>query len=185
MVAKLKITVPSVALTYDKKVLRATMRVAGNEVAAATRSLLRTSTGGGRTYYGTGGGSSAAFRGGYQKKKYSASLAGMAPRNLTGTLARSIVVKPFKSGEGVAIRDSAFYALMLEAGAQGGGGKKGARNVYAKRGGVRVRVKLVGSRILEKRPFLTRALDAKQGSLAPRIQGAAIQGIKLVRVKGR
>ena len=119
MSASLKVTVPVVALVYDKKVLKQTLRVAGNEVAAGTRRLIRSSAGGGKVYYGTGGGRSAAKRGGYHKVRYTASAPGQAPVSLTGTLLRSVKVRPFKSGEGVAIREGVFYAVMLQAGAQG------------------------------------------------------------------
>jgi len=183
MLSRLKITVPSVALTFEKKLLRGTMRVAGTEVAAVARTLIRGKAGAGRGYYGPGG-SAAAYRGGYVKGRYQASAAGASPVSVTGTLARSIKVKPFKSGEGVAVRDNAFYALFLEAGARGGigSGKKGVKGIHnrrVKRGKSIAR----GSRVLEKRPFLTRALEMKEGALGPRVRDAATQGIKLVRVK--
>jgi phosphotransferase system IIB component len=53
MVTRLQVTVPTVALVYDKKILKQTLRVAGNEVAAASRQLIRRSQGGGKVYYGS------------------------------------------------------------------------------------------------------------------------------------
>ena len=77
----------------------------------------------------------------------------------------------------MAIRDAAFYALFLEAGAKGGG--------RVSRGGVRVKGKggIGKSRVLEARPFLSAALAARQASLGPRIQASLAQDIKLVRMK--
>ena len=92
-------------------------------------------------------------------------------------MARSIRVRPFKSGEGVSIRDSAFYALFLEAGAKGGG--------RISRAGVRVKGKggISKHRVLEPRPFLSAALAARRASLGPRIEASLAQDIRLVRVK--
>ena len=176
MATSLRIRASSATLLYSKKNLRQVMRTAGAEVAATARSLIRNSAGGGRMYRGPGG-SAARYRGGYQKGAHQAAAAGNAPASITGTLAKSIRVRPFKSGEGVAIRDAAFYALFLEAGAKGGG--------RVSRGGVRVKGKggIGKSRILEPRPFLSAALAARQASLGPRIQASLAQDIKLVRVK--
>jgi len=173
----LKITVPTVALVYDKKILKQTLRVAGNEVAGATRQLIRKSVGGGRIYYGAGG-SAAKYRGGYKSGKYIASAPGQAPVSVTGTLLRSIKVRPFKNGEGVAVRESAFYALFLSVGARGGvgSGKFGVKGRRNKRG-------IVGSRVLKPRPSLTTALAARQTSLASRVEAAAVAGIRMQRVK--
>lgn len=180
--ADLKIRVSSARLIYNKKHLRQTMRTAGAEVAATARALIRNSSGGGKTYRGAGG-SAAAFRGGYRKGLYQASAPGSAPSSITGTLAKSIRVRPFKSGDGVSIKDAAFYALFLEAGAQGGGGRKGARNVYKQHGGKKIRVAINGIRVLQARPFLSAALDARKGSLGPRIQASLQQDIKLVKMR--
>jgi hypothetical protein len=176
MVTSLKIAVPSVALVYDKKVLRQTMRVAGNEVAAATRRLIRSSVGGGKVYYGSGG--SSAYRGGYRPGRYTASAAGGAPVSVTGTLLRSIKVRPFKSGEGVTVREAAFYALFLERGARGGvgSGKAGVKGKRNKRGPV-------GSRVLLPRPSLTTALATRQASLEGRVGAAALAGIRMQRLR--
>ena len=173
MVARLSITAPSYEFEYNKKHLRAVMRAAGAEIARVARASIRGS-GTGIVYRGTGGGSSAAFRGGYRKGHFQASAPGQAPAKVTGTLAKSIRVRPFKSGEGVAIRDTAFYAVMLEGGAKGGGPGRKFRN---RRSGVG------GSRVLQARPFLTAALTARQTSIAGRIEASVQQDIAFVRVK--
>jgi hypothetical protein len=172
----LRVTVPAVALVYDKKILKQTLRVAGNEVAAATKQLIRKSAGGGKVYYGSGG--SSGYRGGYKRGRYTASGPGQAPVSVTGTLLKSIKVRPFKSGEGVAVREGAFYALFLSAGAVGGvgSGKAGVKGRRNKRG-------VVGSRVLKPRPSLATALAARQGALTGRIEAAAVAGIRMQRAK--
>lgn len=175
---RLKVTVPSVALVYDKKILKQTLRVAGQEVAATTRTLLRSTSGSGRTYRGPGG-SAAAYRGGYVKKRYKASSPGQAPVRVTGTLAKSLKVYTFKNGEGVAVRERAFYALFLAKGAKGGGGQKGTAN---KRSRGRLRA-LVGSRVLLARPSLETAMARQSAGLMSRVQAAASAGVKMERMR--
>jgi uncharacterized protein (AIM24 family) len=177
----LKVQVQAGALTYDKRKLKAVMRAAGAEVAAVARKLIRSSAGGGRLYYGTGG---AQYRGGYRKLRYQASGAGSAPVRVTGTLLGSIKAYPYPSGEGVAIRDTKFYALFLEGGAKGGVGSrkkdvKGKRNTYQRKKLLAV----AGVRVLAPRPFLSTALESREASLGARI-GASIEGdLKFVRVR--
>lgn len=178
MATSLRVSVQSAAFVWDKKFLRQTMRTAGAEVAATARNLIRTSAGGGRTYRGPGG-SAAKYRGGYQKGAYQASAAGSAPRSVTRTLERSIRVSAFKSGEGVAIRDSAFYALFLEAGAKGGGRRGTAGAKVRGKGGIGK------ARVLLARPFLSAALVQRQGTLGPRVQASLKSGVKLVRVSAK
>ena len=170
---RLTVSAPSYEFVYNKKHLRAVMRAAGAEIARVTRTMLRNS-GSGRVYRGTGGGSSAKFRGGYRRGSFQASAPGQAPAKVTGTLAKSIRVRPFKSGEGVAIRDTAFYAVMLEGGAKGGGPGRRFRN---KRGGAG------SARVLEARPFLTAALGSRQASIAGRIQASIADDMAFVKVK--
>ena len=175
---RLNVSVPfALRLTLDKRGKLAVLRKAGNEVASKARSLIRRAQGGGRTYYG-GGGSKwrPKFHG-----KYQASAPGQPPVNVTGTLAKSIKVRPFPSGDGVAVRDSAFYALFLEAGASGGqgSGRKGVKGKRNKRSGK------VGSRVLAPRPFLSAALSgADERALGARIEEALLRGIAL-RKAGR
>ena len=156
---RLQITIDSgYALVYGKKQLKALMRKAGGEIAATARALIRRSTGGGQDYRGSGG--SSKYRGGYKPGHYTASVPGQAPVSVTGTLANSIKVRPFKSGEGVAIRDAAFYALFLQAGAKGPNG-----------------------RVLMPRPFLTQALEQREASIGARIKASIVDDIEFRRIK--
>lgn len=170
---RLQITVPSAVFTVQKKNLRKALRQAGNEVAAATRAQLRQAAGAGRLYRGPGG-SAAAYRGGYKAGAYRASAPGSAPVRVTGFLANSIKVLMARSGESVAIRDAAFYALFLEHGAKGGGNGKATRNRRGKPGSIRV---------LEPHPFLTTALAAREPGLTDRLGTALRNDIAFVRVK--
>jgi hypothetical protein len=184
---RLRVHMPSYEFSYDKKQIGKVMRAAGNEVAQITRKLLSNTAGTGRLYYSTGG-SAAEYRGGYRKTRHFASAAGTAPVRVTGSLARSIRVTLFKSGEGVAIRDAIFYALFLQAGAKGGapkGGRsgKGLRNVYEKRGGVNRLAEVKGIRILAPRPFLSIALESREASISARIQASLKDDIAFVRIK--
>lgn len=156
-------------ITYEKKQLKALMRKAGQEVAALARSLIRRSVGGGRLYRGSGGSKYRPYKAG----SYTASGPGQAPVSVTGTLARSIVARPFKSGEGVAIRDTMFYALFLEKGARGGGRKSGLKG----------KAKSATGRILEPRPFLTAALAQRSGSIESRLRDTILRDIAFVRQK--
>lgn len=170
---RVRVQVTSAGLVVNtKKDLKRTMRQAGSLVALATRRLLRASSSGGRVYYGSGG--SSRYKSGYVSGRHVASLPGAAPNSQTGTLARSIKVRPFRSGEGVAVRESAFYALFLAAGARGGGGVKGARN---KRGGV------AGVRDLAPRPSLTTALAQNKPRIDALIRAAVDRDIGWVRTR--
>lgn len=160
-------------LVNSKKNLRAIMRKAGTEVAAAAKKEIRGATAGGRTYRGSGGN---PYRGGYRSGPYTASSPGRPPANITGTLLRSIAVRPFKSGEGVAVRARVFYALFLQVGAKGGGKGKASRN---RRG------KATSARVLVARPFLSTALDSRSASLGTRIRDAIVSDIAFVRAKAR
>lgn len=161
---KLEVQVSSAGLIVnEKKQLKKLMRQAGAEVASVARALIRRSEGGGRTYYRDG-------------KKYQASAPGAAPGSVSGALLRGIKVRPFKSGEGVAIRDTEFYALMLEGGAKGGG-RKGGKKARNRRGVAQT------SRVLMPRPFLSAALAQRQASLGLRIRNAIMSDIAFKRVK--
>lgn len=180
----ISVRVTSAGLVVNtKQQLRRVMRQAGADIAKAARALIRGSTGGGRLYYGSGG--SSSYRGGYRKGRFTASAPGQAPHSVTGTLARSIKVRPYKSGEGVAIRDSMFYGLFLEAGAKGGGGNAhNARNVSmidSKTGRARLKKRAIGTtRVLAPRPFLSAALAARTAQVQARIQAAVDGDIKFV-----
>jgi hypothetical protein len=157
MAVRLAITVPAgYTIIAGKAGLRAVLRAAGVEVGARARALIR------------GGG------------KNRVSVPGEPPVSRTGTLASSIKVRPSKDGESVSIRDAAYYALFLEAGARGGvgSGKKGVRGKRNKRRGV------VGTRVLLPRPFLSTALDqVANAGLAERVQTAVVEGLKFQRGK--
>ena len=156
---------PNQLFVFDKKALRKTFRQTGAEIAALAKRKIRQS--------GTG-------------LRRPRSLPGGPPASLTGTLIRSIRVIAFKSGEGVAVRATAFYAVMLEGGAQGGEGSnsgRGKKNAYQKRGRVRSRVSVVGRRVLLPRPFLSTALDEREASLGKRVQDAITVGVAFKRIK--
>ena len=170
MAANIKITVPSYAFTVDKKLLRKTLRAAGSEVAAVARALILRSQGGGASYSKPGGG------------RYHASAPGQPPVSRTGVLAASLSVKPSRSGDRVTVRDSAYYALILEAGAKGGAGsgKKGVKGRRNKQG---KSARPTSARVLEPRPFLSVAALQRQDSIAERVRAAMVDGIKFQRIK--
>lgn len=165
---RLSVSVPlALRLTVDRKAKLKVLRRAGSEVAAAARRMVRSSTGAGRTYWGPNG-------------RYTASAPGAPPVSRTGRLAASIVVRPFKSGDGVAVRAHAFYALFLENGAQGGAGsgRKGVKGRRNRSAG------LASARVLKPRPFLTAALEARgTRELGTRVRDALVAGIRLQRAK--
>lgn len=165
--SSLKITVPAYAFTYDKGLLRRTLRAAGAEIASTARAMIRRNQGSGAVYSLSGGGT------------YRASAPGQPPVSRTGALASRITVKPAKSGEAVTIRDGMFYALFLEAGAKGGAGsgKKGVKGRRNKRGGVS------SVRVLQPRPFLSLAAAQRESSISDRIRASVVDGVKFQRVK--
>lgn len=139
---KLRLTVPAYSLVYGKRDLKKALRAVGNLVARKARSLIR---------------------------KGDVSKPGQAPSSRTGALRSSIKVRPSKNGESVAVRDTQFYALFLEAGAKGGGGrKKVGRN---KRG------KPTTSRVLEARPFLSTALAQTESMIRSKLEQAVSDSI--------
>ena len=175
LVISLRLQLPSYAFEFQKAHLRRVLRAAGNEVAALARANIRRSAGGGRLYRGSGGSKYRPYKPGH----YTASGPGEAPVSVTGVLAGSIRVRPFRDGDGVAIRDTAFYSLFLEAGAQGGAGsgKAGVKGKRNKRGGK------AGTRVLAPRPFLTAALDARYASLGARVQAAVLADVAFKKLK--
>lgn len=160
--ATLQIRVESATLLYDKKHLRQTLRTAGSEVAAAARKLIRSSPAVG-----------AVYRGKYRGRQ--ASAPGSAPRSLSGLLARSVKLKAIAKGDGISIRDVAWYALALEVGAARypAGFKRIHRTRTAAPHGMR----------MQPRPYLSVALDQRAPTLLPRIQQALRDDIKLVKQK--
>jgi hypothetical protein len=192
-----EVTLQSGAFTYDKRLLKATLRRGAQEVMRDAQALIRAKIGGGRLYRGSGG--SSLYRG-YKAGQYQASIPGNPPTSVTGTLARSFKLFPFRSGDGIAIRDVMFYGLFLEAGAQGGVGsggggstrttrkaptaaeiksgmgridRSGQRNAYKRN----LRVAVVGTRVLLPRPFLSTALAANGNRIGDKLRDAAISGL--------
>lgn len=163
----LTIVVPSnFALTYSKKKLRAALRQAGAEVASVARAMIRSTQGGGRSY-------DIRRNGGLEL--HQASAPGQPPASLTGALARSIRVRPYRSGDGVSIRETEFYGKFLETGARGGG--PGRRNRRIRQAGLTT-VFPVGTRILEPRPYLSAALAQREGSISARIKASILDDIE-------
>jgi len=156
---RLSVGVPmDVALTLDPKAKKKALRQAGQQVARATRRRL-SKAGAGRRY-----------------GKHVASAPGQPPAKMTGGLASSVTVRVWKSGDGVAIRARRFYALFLEAGAQGGvgSGRKGVK------GKSNTRHRVAGTRELKPRPFLSAALEELSGErLGERLRDAIAKGIEL------
>lgn len=167
----LEVTVRSGNLEFDKKNLRAVLRSAGAEVAAVARKKIRATKGAGRWYR-----AKKAFRLRPATPAYRASAINSVPVTVTSSLRKSIKVRMLKSGEGVAIRDHAFYSLFLEDGAQGGqpGGPKRKHRKGAKGFGPR--------RLLPRR-FLSLALKERAPSITARVKVAIKGGIKFVREK--
>ncbi len=169
----------SAVFVYEKKKLKAIMRGALGEIAADARKRLSAKAGSGRIYYGSGGANADKP---YKSGRHAASAAGQSPASVTGALRRSIKVQIYRSGQGGTVA-AAFYDRFLEFGAQGGGGTRGATNAYKKVGGKRVRVGLTGSRVLQSRPTLTAALEARGSSLSKRIRDSIALDIAFKRKK--
>ena len=175
-----------VQLKEQRRRIRQVSRSAGQEVAARARFLAGRSEGGGRIYYGIGGNTPGQrWRGGYQKIRWQASLPGEPPVNVTGDLVGSFKVLPFRSGMGVAVRDTMFYARILEFGATGGGGGPRHSRAEMKKHGKRGRLLLATSRRLLPRPFLSRALAERAPSLGPRMAQAIADDVRLQRMPAR
>lgn len=164
----LRIKVTSAGIVVNgKRNLRALMRKAGNEVAQAARRKI-------------GGGKGPSLPG----QSPNAKNKGHDPKY---SLKRSIKVYPFKDGEGVAIRARAFYSVMLEGGAKGGGNVSDAKyRMKLFRSGRRYQTKSTkarSTRILLPRPFLTTALAERTGSLGERIRDAIVNDIAFRKSK--
>jgi hypothetical protein len=180
-VSDLKLTVTSWGhVVLDKREQKKVMRSAGNAVKAKTAALVNKVSGSGRVYYG-GGGTSKGYRGGYVTGSYRASAAGDAPVRVSGTLATTIKNYVFKSGDGFAVRERAFYALMLETGAQGG--RPGRRNTYKGGKGRRRRVAVSSGRVLAPRPSLDAVMAAEAPDINRRIEAALYQGLTWKQTK--
>ncbi|MGH6990687.1 MAG: hypothetical protein ACREE3_12390 [Stellaceae bacterium] len=176
MPVRLSVSVQAGRLEFDKRLVGRSLVAAGREIASVAKRMIANSERGGRLYRGPGG-SAARYRGGYVRGAHRASVPGQAPARVTGTLGRDLVVRPFRSGEGVAIRDTAFYSLFLESGAHGGGRIKRAGQMVRGKSGIGQ------TRELKPRPFLSAALEQRETSIAARIAESVNSGLKFVRVK--
>jgi len=165
-------------VALDKRGLKSLMRRAGTEIAAKTRRLISQSGGSGR-YYAGGGGS--GYRGSYRAEGYYASAPGEPPVRVTGTLRGSLRVYPYPNGNGFAVRERAFYALFLEAGAHGGGNPYGGKLGAASRAaGRRRRHRARGryqARVLLPRPSLDRVTAETEADLDRRVKAALEKGL--------
>lgn len=171
----LRVTISSWGtVELDKRELKNLMRSAAGTVRTATRKAIARKGGGGRLYSGGGG---SAYRGAYRRGAYRASAPGAAPVSVSGTLSSSISAKPFKSGEGFAVRARAFYGLFLEAGARGGGNPHGRTLGHARRARARRRG-AYAARVLLARPFLSRVMAEQAPELEKRVRLALDQGLK-------
>ena len=148
------------------------MRAAGNSVRTETSRLINKSSGSGRVYRGMGGG---RYRGGYKPGLgYRASAPGQPPARVTNTLRGSLKAYVYPSGEGFAVRMRAFYALFLEAGAQGGGPgtKRHRRATHGQ-----------GTRVLEARPSLDAVMARSATALNARVEKAMFAGLTWKQTK--
>jgi hypothetical protein len=173
-VSDLKLTVTNWGhVALDKRELKKLMRAAGNSIRSETSKLINKSAGSGRFYRGMGG--SGRYRGGYKPgMAYRASAPGQPPVRVTGTLRASLKTFVYPSGEGFAVRERSFYALFLEAGAQGGGpGTKRSRRDQRN----------TGSRVLEPRPSLDLVLSRSAASLNARVEKAMTAGLTWKQTK--
>lgn len=159
-------------VALDKKGLRALMRGAANEVKSKTARLIAKEAGGGRTYYGGGG---SAYRGAYRPGRYTASAPGAPPVKVTGSLRNSLKSYVYKEGVGFAVRERQFYALFLEAGAQGGG-NPGSRGQRARGRRHRAR-RTYTARVLAPRPHLNRVMADEHARIDARVKQAFAQGL--------
>jgi hypothetical protein len=170
-------------VALDKRGLKALMRGAGTDIAAKTRRLISQSAGSGR-YYAGGGGS--AYRGSYRAEGYYASAPGQPPVLVSGTLRGSLRVYPYPEGTGFAVRERAFYALFLEAGAHGGGNPYGGRPGLAARARAR-RYRARGryqARVLLPRPSLDRVMAEEEPALEKRVKAALDRGLTWRQTRG-
>jgi hypothetical protein len=152
---KVKIDIPEYTLKYDKSFLKQVMGGAGNRVKKTTVELIRDSAGSG-----------------IMRNGHVASAPNEAPANFTGNLAKSLKVKVARDGTSVSVVDTAKYALSLESGSRGGGGKKGNRNR---------RDMPSTTRVMAPRPYLSTALDKNIESITKDIQDSVIKDINFFK----
>lgn len=178
--SQLKLAVTSWGeVALDKKELRALMRSAGNDVRTKTQRIINRSQGSGRTYRGGGG---SAYRGNYRPGTYRASAAAEPPVRVSGTLRSSLRTYVYPEGNGFAVRERAFYALFLEAGARGGGNPGGStrQRVLERRHRAR---SVFAARVLLPRPHLDRVMQQEEANLQRRVRKALDDGLTWKQTK--
>ena len=140
-----------VSFIMNKKDIKKALVAGAKLVAAEAKKEITASTPQGR-HYGS----------------HRASAPGQAPASRSGHLASSIKARA-GAGTSATVIDSAWYALPLEKGAEGGGGKKGSRN----KDGV-----TMTPRHLAARPFMEVALDRMKPKIDALVQAAANQSVE-------
>ena len=148
----IKLDIPEYFLQFDKKQVKKALRGAAQVVKKDAQALIRKSVAAG-TRYGN----------------HTASAPGQPPSSETGRLASSIVVK---SSRGLTVRviDRQFYALALEAGAVGGGGRAGERSSLGVKQGSTRKGTAGMTRVMAPRPYLSLALEQDAPELKRRIE---------------
>lgn len=157
----------------DKREVNALMRAAGNDVKNKTARLIDQQGGGGRSYQIPGG------------SRYRASKPGDPPVRRTGILRGSLKTYVLKQTTGFAVRAREFYALFLEAGAQGGGnpGTRAARAINPRTGRPKRARGVYTSRVLEPRPFLDRVMQQEEPNIERRVRDALTKALKWKQTK--
>lgn len=179
--SQLKLTVTTWGeVVLDKRQLKAVMRSAAGDVRTKTARLINASSGGGRLYHGGGG---SRYRGAYVKGTYRASAPGEPPVRVSGTLRSSLKSYVYPSGEGFAVRERAFYALFLEAGAQGGGNPGGKGSINPRTGRRKRAGGVYTARVLLPRPSLDRVMAQEASELERRVGEAMTKGLTWKQTK--
>jgi hypothetical protein len=171
----IKITVPDAHLLHFKKNnIRQALRESGQLIVKEARALTRSDSGGGRAY------STPPSIG---KGVHYSSAPFEPPARLSGQLTGSIGMKVQRGGERIQIYDGSFYSRFLEVGAEGGAGTnqkggRGRRNPRA--GNSRKNPKLGNSsvRVLEPRPFISRAAADHETEIRDKIAEAVAKDIE-------
>ena len=161
----LKIDVPDAYLLFDKNNLRKAIRESAKLVANQARALTRNAGGSGRAY------STPRH---VARGVHYASASGEPPAALTGALSRSISYSV--RGDRARVYDTQFYSKFLEVGAQGGA--PGKRNSRARKG--QPKPKPATRRVLEPRPFISRALLDNEEAIKNKLESAIASDMKFI-----
>jgi hypothetical protein len=150
-----EIRVSSATLELDKKFLKKALRQAARQVEQAAINLITSTPGAGKLY-----------------GSHRASAPGQPPANNTGFLAANF--KLTMKGFTAKVSDNIFYALALEAGSKGGGGR---RKLGRNKRGVPTT-----TRIQLARPFLSTALENNRKDIERKLDIAIQKGIDFRKV---